>query len=91
MAKSGEKKGLGRGLSALLADVDAPSQTNPSKSGVETLPIDQLKANPDQPRLDFTEEALSDLTNSIKEHGIIQPLIVRRLSGTPPEFQNVAG
>jgi len=91
MAKSGEKKGLGRGLSALLADVDAPSQTNPSKSGVETLPIDQLKANPDQPRLDFTEEALSDLTNSIKEHGIIQPLIVRRLSGTPPEFQIVAG
>lgn len=91
MAKSGEKKGLGRGLSALLADVEVADQNTEPKGAVETLPIDLLNANPDQPRVDFTEEALSDLTESIKEHGIIQPLIVRPLPGSSGAYQIVAG
>ena len=84
-----KKRGLGRGLSALMADVNEADvvREEPSK-GVQLLPIEQLRANPDQPRKQFSDTELDELTNSIREKGIIQPLIVRPYGD---EFQIVAG
>lgn len=71
------KRGLGRGLSALMADVDlAPG--NPAASVEKTtLPIEQITANPDQPRRAFDPEALRELADLLRSRGILQPLIVR--------------
>ncbi len=79
-------KGLGKGLGALLGDFDQPSvQDGPYK----LLPIHKVEPNPDQPRQDFDEEELQALSDSIAEHGIIQPLTVRELpSGY---YQIIAG
>lgn len=77
--KKGKSRGLGRGLSALMADVpvaDAPQQASASKPD-QMIPIEKIMPNPDQPRQRFTKEALDELAASIKEKGIIQPLIVR--------------
>ena len=66
---------LGRGLSALLADSDLADQAAAPPANV--LPIDRIFANPDQPRRSFDEEALEGLAASIRERGILQPIIVR--------------
>ena len=90
--KKTKPRGLGRGLSALMADVSSPA-TGTAQSGSgraeRFLPIEQLVANPDQPRRRFTKEALDDLANSIREKGIIQPLIVRTIADQ--KFEIVAG
>ena len=79
-------KGLGKGLGALLGDFSVePSQDTPYR----LLPIYKVEPNPDQPRQDFDEEELQALSDSIAEHGIIQPLTVRELpSGY---YQIIAG
>ena len=92
-AKS-ERRGLGRGLSALMSDVDAApavvSESAPRKA--ETMiDIALIKANPDQPRRTFTEDALKELTNSVREKGIIQPLILRRNPRDAKGYEIVAG
>lgn len=90
--KKSKPRGLGRGLSALMADVPAPvsmSLDSASSRPERFLPVEQLVANPDQPRRRFSKEALDDLANSVKEKGIIQPLIVRRLKDETYEI--VAG
>ncbi len=70
------KYGLGKGLDALLSGTDA-DETRPEGGGGEIrLPLDKLKANPNQPRKNFDEEALQELAASIREHGVIQPIIV---------------
>ncbi len=93
MTKKPTRRSLGRGLSTLLADVDLnadrPSAHRPM--GESTLPIEQLHANPDQPRRDFSVEDLEDLANSIRTKGIIQPLIVRPDPKISDEYQIVAG
>ena len=77
------KKNLGKGLDALLgggmAD-DVISPKAPSKSGeyVESLKIIDIEPNPQQPRTDFDEESLEELASSIKEHGVITPIIVTK-------------
>ncbi len=74
------QRGLGRGLSALMADVNertAGADTAPRQPDM-MVPIERVVANPDQPRRRFDPELLNDLAASIKEKGIIQPLIVRR-------------
>ncbi|MFX0545454.1 ParB/RepB/Spo0J family partition protein [Roseovarius sp. S1116L3] len=84
------QRGLGRGLSALMADVndrDEADRAAPRQPDM-MVPIEQVAANPDQPRRRFDAELLDDLSNSIKEKGIIQPLIVRRKDGG---FEIVAG
>jgi ParB family chromosome partitioning protein len=90
-----EKKGLGRGLSALLADAgpmdEAPRAAAASAAAADTVPIDRIRPNPDQPRRDFDEKDLDDLAASIREKGVIQPLILRRHPGGGDEFQIVAG
>ncbi len=70
-------RGLGRGLSALMADVSAPADKAARQGDETSIPIEKLTANPDQPRRRFEQSELDDLTASIREKGIIQPLIVR--------------
>ena len=78
-------KGLGKGLGALMGDVSLQSQ----EGGSVTLPIAQVEPGLNQPRKRFEPEALADLADSIREHGIIQPLTVRRLSSG--YYQIIAG
>ncbi|WP_187428470.1 Chromosome-partitioning protein ParB [Roseobacter fucihabitans] len=75
------KRGLGRGLSALMSDVaETERATSAGPSSAEKLiPIEQISPNPDQPRKRFAEADLEDLAASIREKGIIQPLILRAL------------
>lgn len=90
MANSDRKRGLGRGLSALMSDVAlGPEATSSGVGPTETLPIEYIAANPDQPRKTFDPEDMKDLSNSIREKGIIQPLIVRRMAEN--SYQLVAG
>lgn len=97
MDKKPERRGLGRGLSALMADinVDIGVQAEPNTIGGGRqpdfyMPVEKIIPNPRQPRRDFSEEALQSLAESIKQKGVIQPLIVRPvpLSDT---FEIVAG
>lgn len=85
MAKRNAELGLGRGLNALLGDPDL----QPQGEGSVTLPISQVEPGLNQPRKRFDQEALDDLTESIRTHGIIQPLTVRRLASG--YYQIIAG
>jgi len=78
------KKGLGRGLSSLIGETKL--ETNINK-----LPISDLLSNKFQPRKRFDEESLEDLTNSIKERGIIQPIIVRQSPENNSKYEIIAG
>jgi len=94
VAKKTKPKGLGRGLSALLADVDDGQQSGSDATkerSQNTAPIEKVRPNPDQPRRDFDQSDLDDLTASIKEKGIIQPLIVRVDPKDSDFYQIVAG
>ena len=77
MAGSEKKRGLGRGLSALMADVQEDAPVTQTAQPSETVPIEQVFPNPEQPRKQFTQAELDDLAASIREHGILHPLIVR--------------
>ena len=85
MAKRTKELGLGRGLNALLGDPDLQAQGEGSVS----LPISQVQPGLNQPRKRFDQDALADLAESIRVHGIIQPLTVRRLSSG--YYQIIAG
>ncbi len=69
------KYGLGKGLDALLSGTEA-DETRPEGGGELRIPLDKVRANPNQPRKAFDEDALQELAASIREHGIIQPLVV---------------
>lgn len=85
------KRGLGRGLSALMSDVaETERVVNTGPTAAERLiPIEQIAPNPEQPRKRFEEGHLEDLAASIREKGIIQPLIVREVSDA--KYEIVAG
>lgn len=85
-----KQRGLGRGLSALMADVNdqAAADSGETRRPDMMVPIERVSANPDQPRRRFDADLLGDLAASIKEKGIIQPLIVRRKG---QGFEIVAG
>jgi ParB family transcriptional regulator, chromosome partitioning protein len=87
-----DKRGLGRGLSALMADVHlaGPDQVPVGRRGEQQVPVDRLEPNPQQPRLDFRREELESLADSIRQKGVIQPLIVRRKPGRDV-YEIVAG
>lgn len=85
MAKSSQK-GLGKGLGALFTETPTTDQ---SQEVLHQLPIQKLEPNPDQPRRDFDEEALAELSDSIMKHGIIQPITVRPLE--TGYYQIIAG
>lgn len=74
MAKT--KGGLGRGLGALLPEYEEIVETHHGKDGIVELELDMIFPNPDQPRKSFDEDKLTDLAESIKEHGVLQPIIV---------------
>ena len=80
-------KGLGRGLSALMGDI--PQDNAQTKSSSEKIPIHFVYANPSQPRKNFNQELLNELSESIKEQGIIQPILVRKKS--EDKYEIVAG
>lgn len=102
-----KKKGLGRGLSALLSDTpaeenletDVPEtnvvapqqqqQTQPQAGNLNEIPLSEIEVNPFQPRQDFNQEHLQELAESIKVHGIIQPITVRRLARN--QYQLISG
>lgn len=88
-----ERRGLGRGLSALMADVslDRSAQGPNTQVGERMVPVERLLPNPDQPRQVFAADSLAELADSIREKGIIQPLIVRADPQKPGHFQIVAG
>ena len=78
------KKGLGRGLSSLIGETKVEAKTN-------QLPVSDLIPNKYQPRKNFDEKHLEDLTNSIKERGMIQPIIVRKSYNENSKFEIIAG
>ncbi|MBZ0128329.1 MAG: ParB/RepB/Spo0J family partition protein [Rhodobacteraceae bacterium] len=91
-----ERRGLGRGLSALMADVAlANPQSDDSPARARTpdthLPIEKLHPNPDQPRRDFSKADMDELAASIREKGIIQPLLVRPDPTRGGDYQIIAG
>lgn len=93
--KKNERRGLGRGLSALMADVniepEQPNVASQDKRSDTSLPIEKIKANPEQPRRFFSDDALQELANSIREKGVIQPLIVRPHPRENGIYEIVAG
>lgn len=89
--KTTRSRGLGRGLSALMADVNPADDRSSPRPADRMIPIEKIHPNPDQPRRQFDEQALSELAASIRERGIIQPLIVRPDPSDPSRFQIVAG
>ena len=80
------QKGLGKGLGALLGDFDEGSQ---EENGLKKLPLHKIEPNPDQPRRDFDPEELEELAESIRTHGVIQPLTVREMANG--YYQIIAG
>ena len=80
------QKGLGKGLGALLGDF---TEEPAVQSGLKTLPLHKIEPNPDQPRRDFDPEELEELAESIRTHGIIQPLTVREMPNG--YYQIIAG
>jgi len=82
------QRGLGRGLDALLGSIK-PESVNSAE--VKHLPIAAIRPNPHQPRKEFDPEALEDLSNSIKSQGVLQPVLVRPLTGEAAAYELVAG
>ena len=95
MAKATKKQALGRGLSALLKDPDNDIKTAADKNAdkvvgsIVELDIDSIEVNPFQPRTNFNEETLQELSTSIRELGVIQPITVRKLDFN--KYQLVSG
>ena len=87
------RRGLGRGLSALLDEAGAAAAAEGGEvpSGWRETPIELIRRNPEQPRRDFNEADIEALAESIRERGVLQPILVRPDPGSPGEFQIVAG
>ena len=80
-----EKRALGKGLSALIPTRDAESSAS---ENVLNIPLSQIRTNKYQPRVEFNQEKLNDLVNSIKEKGVVQPVLVRK---APGGYELIAG
>jgi len=89
MAAEG-RRGLGRGLSALLGEAEDAAAAS-SAAGPREIPIELIAANPDQPRTDFGEAELAELAQSIRQRGVLQPILLRPAPGKAGEYQIVAG
>ena len=92
---SERQRGLGRGLSALMGETVAEPVSvapgAPLPSGVTSVPIESLKPNPDQPRKQFTKADHDELTQSIRDKGVLQPILVRQQPGEDGMWQIIAG
>ena len=89
MAES--RRGLGRGLSALLGEAEDIAHAVDPAQGVRELPIELVRRNPNQPRQTFPEAELDELAQSIRQSGVLQPILVRPAPNAPGEFEIVAG
>ncbi len=89
------KFGLGRGLDDLEREIgsvpDMSILTGAERVVVRKIPLNQIGANPDQPRKTFSAEELNDLAASIRERGVIQPILLRAVTGQPHMYEIVAG
>ena len=81
-----KKRGLGKGINALIPDIN--EETIDARAGILQAGIDEIKTNPSQPRKSFFEDKIEELAASIKEKGILQPLLVRR---DGPQYELIAG
>jgi len=86
-----QKKGLGRGLSSLMGDVEIPIKENNNKLSDTRIPISKLRANPLQPRRLFNKESINELAASIKSKGLVQPILVRPSDKNPGDYEIIAG
>ncbi len=105
MSDDTSKKRLGRGLAALMGELDQPiaSTKNVEEKQIEapvisqgerSVPIEHIRANPNNPRKFFADSELLDLSNSIREHGIVQPILVRPAKGEDlggAQYEIIAG
>jgi ParB family chromosome partitioning protein len=91
MADEGRSR-LGRGLAALMGDVGAETATTPERArNQRRVPIEHLRPNPRNPRRNYADAELDELAASIKERGIIQPVVVRALRGVKDVYEIIAG
>jgi ParB family chromosome partitioning protein len=91
MADDGRSR-LGRGLAALMGDVGAEATTTPERARAQRrVPIEYLRPNPRNPRRNFSDAELDELAASIKERGIIQPVVVRPVRGAKDAYEIIAG
>jgi len=87
-----ERKRLGRGLAALLGDMAEPeTMSEQARVGSKRVPIDLVHPNPRNPRRSFAEADLGDLAQSIREKGVVQPILVRPAAGRANHFEIIAG
>ena len=92
MADDASRKRLGRGLAALIGEMYQPvEQVSQPQPADRKLPIEFVVRNPNNPRRDFAEEDLADLAASIREHGIIQPIVVRPKRDSSGVYELIAG
>ena len=95
MAKKVKKQQLGLGVRALLSNFDSETQEAPAavvkelSNSVAMIPVEEIEVNPFQPRKEFDQEGLEELANSLKVHGLIQPITVRRMADH--EYQLISG
>src|SRR3954469_5239705 len=82
---------LGRGLASLIGDVGGEAAHLERPRAQRKVPIEFLKPNPRNPRRAFSESELQELASSIKQHGVIQPIAVRPVKGTPDRYEIIAG
>lgn len=91
MTEEKRSKGLGRGLSALLGEHDRAARPAERPQGAQDIPIEYLEPNPFQPRRRFKDEELDALAASVREKGVLQPIIVRPVKDKANAFQIIAG
>lgn len=90
MADSGSGKRLGRGLAALIGDMDQPAETaQKAVPGDQTMPIELIVRSPNNPRRVFDEADLEDLAKSMRDHGLIQPIVVRPQPGSDGQTHEI--
>ncbi|MBU3888454.1 ParB/RepB/Spo0J family partition protein [Methylosinus sp. KRF6] len=91
MAEEATRRRLGRGLAALIGDAGEEAPAVERARGQRRAPIEFLRPNPRNPRVSFREEELADLAASIREKGIIQPIVVRTVPGVADAYEIIAG
>ena len=87
----GKRRQLGRGLSSLLGDEDEEIGVSDRLNQTRGIPVDQIEAGRSQPRRIFDEAELESLAESIRERGILQPVLLRRLDDADNRFELIAG
>ncbi len=91
MVEEGARRALGRGLAALIGDVGNDAAALERARSQRRVPIEFLRPNPRNPRKSFADTDLEELTASVREKGIVQPILVRRVPGTADSFEIIAG